>query len=175
MAKVDPIRVGHPRSLLAGGLGVFSSFLAIGWALFGYNLPATVNLASIQSDNLMLAQFVVAFVVLIGSGLMLARYTRLGGAINILGGLATFALGVLYARSLEQAARSASLQGLSLHFSQFYTAPLVIPVDRLVSTLLVVPVFPIATLLVISGLGALATYRMHRPHSIALSTPQQQV
>jgi hypothetical protein len=111
----------------------------------------------------MLAQFGVAFVVLIGSGLMLARYTRLGGAINILGGLATFGLGVLYARSLEQAARSASLQGIPLRFSQVYTAPLVIPVDRLVSTLLVIPVFPIATLLVISGLGSLATYRMHRP------------
>ena len=164
MAKVSQIRVGHPRSLLAGGLGVFSSLLAIGWALFGYNLPATVNLASIQPDNLMLAQFGVAFVVLIGSGLMLARYTRLGGAINILGGLATFGLGVLYARSLEQAARSASLQGIPLQFSQVYAAPLVIPVDRLVSTLLVVPVFPIATLLVISGLGSLATYRMHRPH-----------
>ncbi len=166
MAKVNPIRVGHPRSLLAGGLGVFSSFLAIGWALFGYNLPATVNLASIQPDNLMLAQFVVAFVVLIGSGLMLARYTRLGGAINILGGLATFGLGVFYARSLEQAARSASLQAIPLHFSEVYTAPLVIPVDRLVSTLLVVPVFPIATLLVISGLGSLATYRMHRPRHV---------
>jgi len=70
----------------------------------------------------------------------------LGGAINILGGLTTFSIGLLYARSLEQAARAASLQGLSLHFSQFYTAPLVIPVDRLVATLLVVPVFPIATL-----------------------------
>ena len=166
MAKVNPVQVGHPRSLLAGGLGVFSSLLAAGWALFGYNLPATVNLASIQPDNLMLAQFGVAFVVLIGSGLMLARYTRLGGAINILGGLATFGLGVLYARSLEQAARSASLQGIPLHFSQVYTAPLVIPVDRLVSTLLVVPVFPVATLLVISGLGSLATYRMHRPHHV---------
>jgi hypothetical protein len=109
MAKVNPIRVGHPRSLLAGGLGVFSSLLAIGWARFGYNLPPTLNLVSSQPDNLMLAQFGVAFVVLIGSGLMLARYTRLGGAINILGGLTTFAIGVLYARSVEQAARSASL------------------------------------------------------------------
>jgi len=173
MAKVNPARIGHPRSLLAGGLGVFSSLLVIGWALFGYNLTTTFNLASSQPDNLMLAQFGVAFVVLIGSGLMLARYTRLGGVINILGGLTTFGIGVLYARSLEQAARAASLQGLSLHFSQFYTAPLVIPVDRLVATLLVVPVFPVATLLVISGLGALATYRMHRPHSIALPTQQQ--
>ena len=102
MAKVNPVRVGHPRSLLAGGLGVFASLLAIGWALFGYNLPATVSLASSQPDNLMLAQFGVAFVVLIGSGLMLARYTRLGGAINILGGLATFGLGVLYAEALNK-------------------------------------------------------------------------
>ena len=164
MAKVNPARVGHPRSLLAGGLGVFSSLLAIGWALFGYSLPTASNLGSSQPDNLMLAQFGVAFVVLIGSGLMLARYSRLGGTINILGGLATFSIGLLYARSLEQAARTASLQGLSLHFSQFYTAPLVVPVDRLVSTLLIVPVFPIATLLVISGLGSLATYRGHRPH-----------
>src|SRR6266571_1233137 len=112
MAKVNPVRVGHPRSLLAGGLGVFASLLAIGWALFGYNLSSTVNFASSQSENLMLAQFGVAFIVLIGSGLMLARYTRLGGAINILGGLATFGIGVLYARALEQAARAASLQGL---------------------------------------------------------------
>src|SRR5205814_2096365 len=83
---------------------------------------------------------------LIGSGLMLARYTRLGGAINILGGLATFGIGVLYARVLEQSARTASLQAIPLRFSQVYTAPLVIPVDRLVATLLVVPLFPIATL-----------------------------
>src|SRR5712692_7737188 len=121
MAKVNPVRVAHPRSLLAGDLGVFSSLLAIGWALFGYNIPTTANLASTQPDNLMLAQFGVAFVVLIGSGLMLARYTRLGGAVNILGGLGTFGIGVLYARSLEQAAKAASLQGLSLHFSQVYT------------------------------------------------------
>src|SRR5712691_1950201 len=174
MAKVNPARVAHPRSLLAGGLGVFSSLLAIGWALFAYNLPTTANLASNQPDNLMLAQFGVAFLVLIGSGLMLARYTRLGGAINILGGMVTFGLGVLYARSLEQSARAASLQGVTVHFSQFYTAPLVIPVDRLVATLLVVPVFPIATLLVISGLGSLATYRMHRPHHFE-AQPKQAV
>src|SRR5437879_11274081 len=140
MAKVNPVRVEHPRSLLAGGLGVFSSLLTIGWALFGYNLPTAANLASSQPDNLMLAQFGVAFVVLIGSGLMLARYTRLGGAINILGGLATFGLGVLYARSLEQAARSASLQGIPLQFSKVYAAPLVITCDRLVSALIFVPV-----------------------------------
>ncbi|TMI30025.1 hypothetical protein E6H28_05840 [Candidatus Bathyarchaeota archaeon] len=173
MTKVNPVRVGHSRSLLAGGLGVFASLLAIGWALFGYNLSSTVNLASDQSENLMLLQFSVAFIVLIGSGLMLARYTRLGGAINILGGLATFGIGVLYARVLEQSARTASLQAIPLRFSQVYTAPLVIPVDRLVATLLVVPVFPIATLLVISGLGALATYRTHRPHPIPVSTQQQ--
>src|SRR2546425_7931859 len=173
MTILIPVLVEHHRTLLACGLCVLSSLLAIGWALFGYNLPTASDLASTQPDNLMLAQFGVAFVVLIGSGLMLARYTRLGGAINILEGLTTLGIGVLYARSLEQAVRAASLQGLSLHFSQFYTAPLVIPVDRLVATLLVVPVFPVATLLVISGLGALATYRMHRPHSIALPTQQQ--
>ena len=164
MAKPNPIHVEHQRSLLAGGLGVFASLLTIGWALFGYNLPASVNLPTNQPDTLMLAQFGVAFVVLIGSGLMLARYTRLGGAINVLGGLATFGIGVLYARSLEQAARAQSLEGLKLQFASGYTAPLVIPVDRLVSTLLIAPVFPFATLLVISGLGSLATYRMHRPH-----------
>src|SRR5207245_9117181 len=107
MTKVNPVRVGHPRSLLAGGLGVLSSLLAIGWALFGYNLPTASDLASTQPDNLMLAQFGVAFVVLIGSGLMLARYTRLGGAINVLCGLTTLSIGVLYARRLEQAARAA--------------------------------------------------------------------
>jgi hypothetical protein len=173
MAKVNPVRVGHPRSLLAGGLGVFASLLAIGWALFGYNLSSTFSFASTQSENLMLAQFGVAFMVLIGSGLMLARYTRLGGAINILGGFATFGIGVLYARGLEQSARTASLKAIPLQFSQVYTAPLVIPVDRLVATLLVVPVFPVATLLVISGLGALATYRMHRPHPVSVPAQQQ--
>jgi len=169
MAKSNPVRVGHPRSLLAGGLGVFASLLAIGWALFGYNLSSTVNFASGQSENLMLLQFSVAFIVLIGSGLMLARFTRLGGSINILGGLTTVGIGVLYARTMEQSAKTASLQAIPL----VYTAPLVIPVDRLVATLLVVPVFPIAILLVISGLGSLATYRMHRPHHIPVSAPQQ--
>lgn len=173
MAKSDQARLAHPRSLLAGGLGVFSSLLAIGWALFGYNLLSTVTFASGQSQNLMLTQFGVAFLVLVGSGLMLARYTRLGGAINILGGVATFSIGVLYARGLEQSARAASLQAIPLRFSQLYTAPLVIPVDRLVATLLVVPVFPIAILLVTSGLGALATYRMHRPTPILAPTRQQ--
>lgn len=164
MTKVNPIRTAHPRSILAGGLGIFASLLTIGWALFGYNLPTSVSLPSNQPDTLMLEQFGVAFVVLIGSGLMLARYTRLGGAINVLGGLTTFGIGVLYARSLEQAARAQSLEALKLQFASGYTAPLAIPVDKLVSTLLIVPVFPIATLLVISGLGSLATYRMHRPH-----------
>ncbi|HZY46276.1 MAG TPA: hypothetical protein VFE96_00635, partial [Candidatus Bathyarchaeia archaeon] len=62
----------------------------------------------------------------------------------------------------------------SIQFSRFYTAPLVIPVDHLVATLLIVPVFPIATLLVISGLGSLATYRMHRPRAIE-TQPRQAV
>jgi hypothetical protein len=166
--KANPDRPAHPRSILAGGLGVFASLLTIAWALFGYNLPTSVNLPSNQPDTLMLAQFGVAFIVLVGSGLMLARFTRLGGAINVLGGLATFGIGVLYARSLEQAARAQSLEGLKLQFASGYTAPLVIPADRLVSTLLIVPVFPLATLLVISGLGSLATYRMHRPHHVGV-------
>ena len=167
MTKVNPTRPAHPRSFLAGGLGVFASLLTMGWALFGYNLPTSVNLPSNQPDTLMLAQFGVAFLMLIGSGLMLARYTRLGGAINVMGGLATFGIGVLFARSLELAARAQSLEGLKLQFAG-QTAPLVIPVDRLVYTLLIVPVFPLATLLVISGLGSLATYRMHRPHHVEL-------
>jgi len=166
MAKLNPGRQVHPRSFLAGGLGVFSSLLAIGWALFAYNIPSSVNLTSSQADNLMLAQFGVAFIALIGSGLMLAKFTRIGGAINILGGLTTFGIGVLFARSLEQAARAASLPGIPLRFSQSSVGPLVIPVDRLVSTLLVVPVFPIAALLVTSGLGSLATYRTHKTHQV---------
>ena len=172
MSKSFPVRPAHPRSILAGGLGVFASLLTIGWALFGYNLPTAVNLPSNQPDTLMLAQFGVAFIVLLGSGLMLARFTRLGGAINVFSGLATFGIGVLYARSLEQAARAQSLEGLKLQFASGYTAPLVIPVDKLVSTLLIVPVFPLATLLVISGLGSLATYRMHRPHHVELQAKQ---
>ncbi len=42
--------------------------------------------------------------------------------------------------------------------SRFLTGTLNIPVDMVVSTLLVVPVFPIAILLLISGLGGLAAY-----------------
>jgi hypothetical protein len=34
-------------------------------------------------------------------------------------------------------------------------------------------VLPIATLLVISGLGSLATYRMHKQHAIAVPAQQQ--
>jgi hypothetical protein len=166
MTTTDTGRVAHPRSLLAGGLGVFSSLLAIGWALFGYNIPTSANLTSGQPDTIMLAQVGVAFIILIGSGLMLARYTRLGGIVNVLGGLTTFGLGVIFARSLEEAVRAQRLQGISLQFSRFYSAPLVIPVDQLVSTLLIFPVFPIATLLVMSGLGSLATYRMHKPHNV---------
>src|SRR2546422_11211395 len=97
MTKVNLVRVGHPRSLLAGGLGVFASLLAIGWALFGYNLSPTVNFASSQAENLMLAQFDVAFILLIGRRLTLARYTRLGVAIIIRRALGTFAIDGLLA------------------------------------------------------------------------------
>src|SRR2546428_13264384 len=69
----------HVRALLSGGLGVFSSLLTIGWALWAYNLPSAVNLTSSQSQNLMLAQLILAFIMLLGSGLMLARFTLPGG------------------------------------------------------------------------------------------------
>src|SRR5207249_38589 len=65
----------HVRALLSGGLGVFSSLLTIGWALWAYNLPSAVNVTSSQSQNLMLAQLMLAFIMLLGSGLMLARFT----------------------------------------------------------------------------------------------------
>ena len=77
----------HVRALLSGGLGVFSSLLTIGWALWAYNLPSAVNVTSSQSQNLMLAQLMLAFIMLLGSGLMLARFTLPGGIVNILGAL----------------------------------------------------------------------------------------
>src|SRR4029077_14332440 len=68
----------HARAMLSGGLGVFTSFLALGWALFAYNLPSAVNVTSSQSQNLMLLQVALAFITLLGSGLMLAAYTAPG-------------------------------------------------------------------------------------------------
>jgi len=95
----------HVRALLSGGLGVFSSLLTIGWALWAYNLPSAVNLTSSQSQNLMLAQLIRAFIMLLGSGLMLARFTLPGGIINILGALATFLIGVSFSSGIADAAR----------------------------------------------------------------------
>jgi hypothetical protein len=149
----------HVRAILSGALGVFSSLLAIGWALWAYNLPSGVNLNSSQSQDLMLAQLVLAFVMLVGSGLMLARFTLPGGIINILGALSTFIIGVYFSTGIADSARSKDLSVLRLHFSGVYTGTVSLATDRIVSTFLVVPVFPIAALLLISGLGALATYR----------------
>jgi hypothetical protein len=149
----------HVRAILSGALGVFSSLLAIGWALWAYNLPSGVNLNSSQSQDLMLAQLVLAFVMLMGSGLMLARFTLPGGIINILGALSTFIIGVYFSTGIADSARSKDLSVLRLHFSGVYTGTVSLATDRIVSTFLVVPVFPIAALLLISGLGALATYR----------------
>jgi hypothetical protein len=152
----------HVRAILSGALGVFSSLLAIGWALWAYNLPSAVNVTSSQSQNLMLARLVLAFIMLLGSGLMLARFTLPGGIINILGALATFLIGVYFSSGIADAARSKDLTALPLRFSGIYTGTVSLATDRIVSTFLVVPVFPIAALLLISGLGALATYRNGR-------------
>jgi hypothetical protein len=149
----------HVRATLSGGLGVFSSLLAIGWALWAYNLPSAVNVNSSQSQNLMLAQLVLAFVLLLGSGLMLARFTLPGGMINILGALSTFVIGLYFSTGIADSARSKDLTALPLRFSGVYTGTVSLATDRIVSTFLIVPVFPIAALLLISGLGALATYR----------------
>src|SRR6266436_9994497 len=86
----------HVRAILSGGLGVFSSLLAIGWALWAYNLPSAVNVTSSQSQNLLLVQLGLAFIMLLGSGLMLARVTLPGGMINVLGAISTFLIGVYF-------------------------------------------------------------------------------
>jgi hypothetical protein len=158
----------HVRAILSGALGVFSSLLAIGWALWAYNLPSGVNLNSSQSQDLMLAQLVLAFVMLVGSGLMLARFTLPGGIINILGALSTFIIGVYFSTGIADSARSKDLSVLRLHFSGVYTGTVSLATDRIVSTFLVVPVFPIAALLLISGLGALATYRSGKRAAVHL-------
>lgn len=149
----------HVRAILSGALGVFSSLLAIGWGLWAYNLPSGVNVTSSQSQNLMLVQLVLAFIMLLGSGLMLARFTLPGGIINILGALATFLIGVYFSSGIADAARAKDLTALRLHFSGVYAGTVTLATDRIVSTFLIVPVFPIAALLLISGLGALSTYR----------------
>lgn len=152
----------HHRAILSGALGIFASLLAIAWALFGYNLPAALNLNATQAQNLMLTQVTVAFLTLVAGGLMLTRYPRAGGGLLVLGSMATFVIGIFYTRALELAARGENLSRIHLE-SRFFTGTLNIPVDRVVSTLLVVPVFPIAILLLISGLGGLAAYARH-PH-----------
>jgi len=149
----------HVRAILSAGLGVFSSLLAIGWALWAHDLPSAVNVNSSPAQNLMLAQLVLDFVMLLGSGLMLARFTLPGGVINILGALSTFVIGVYFSTGIADSARSKDLTLLRLHFSGVYTGTVSLATDRIVSTFLIVPVFPIAALLLISGLGALATYR----------------
>src|SRR5207245_9369618 len=104
----------HVRALLSGGLGVFSSLLAIGWALWAYNLPSAVNVTSSQSQNLMLAQMVLAFIMLLGSGLMLARFTMPGGIINVLGALSIFLIGAYFFGGVAAAARAKELAALPL-------------------------------------------------------------
>ncbi|OLD08423.1 MAG: hypothetical protein AUI95_03305 [Crenarchaeota archaeon 13_1_40CM_3_52_4] len=99
---------------------------------------------------------------LLGSGLMLARFTLPGGVINILGALTTFLIGVYFSSGIADAARSKDLTALPLRFSGVYSGTVSLATDRIVSTFLIVPVFPIATLLLISGLGALVTYRSGR-------------
>jgi len=100
-------------------VGVFASLLAIGWALFGYNLPSAVDVNSSQSQSLMLLQVGLAFITLVGSGLMLATYTTPGGTVNIVGSLGTFILGVYYSSGLADAARADHLTSLPLRFSSF--------------------------------------------------------
>ena len=152
----------HPRSLLSGGLGVLASLGAIAWARWAYNLPSAVDLTSSQSENLMLIQMALGFVTLAGSGLMLARYTAAGGSINILGALGTFVIGAYYSSDIQNAALSKDLTSLPLRFSNYYANTIHIPTDRIVSTFLLVPVLPIALLLLISGLGAVSTFRSSR-------------
>jgi hypothetical protein len=110
-------QVTHARALLSGGVGVFTSFLAIGWALFAYNLPSAVKVTSSQSQNLMLLQVGLAFITLLGSRLMLAAYTALGGAINILGALGTFIVGIYYSSDLADAAKADDLTSLPIRHS----------------------------------------------------------
>jgi len=107
----------HVRALLSGGLGVFSSLLAIGWALWAYNLPSAVNVTSSNSQNLMLAQLGLAFIMLLGSGLMLARFTLPGGIINVLGALLTFLIGVYFSSGVADAARSKDLTAFTMQVS----------------------------------------------------------
>jgi hypothetical protein len=94
---------------------------------------------------------------IVAGGLMLARFPSTGGALNVAGSVGTFVLGTVYARALELEARRAQLEALRLQLSRFSTATLSLPVNSLVATMLIFAVFPIAILLLISGLGGLAT------------------
>ncbi len=149
----------HRRAVLSGAVGIFASILTLSWALFGYNLPGVLRINSAQSQDLMLIQVGVAFFSLVASGLMLSRYPGEGGGINVLASVATFVIGIMYTRALELAARSEGLTRLHLESTRFFAATLNIPVDRLVATFLVVPIFPVAILLLASGLGGLAATR----------------
>src|SRR5437773_10004822 len=120
-ARVQKIVQGapHARALSSGGLGAFASLLAIGWALFGYNVPSAVDVTSSRSQSRMLLQVGLAFVTLLGSGLMLATYTAPGGTVNILGSLGTLIIGVYYSSGLADAARADQFTSLPLRFSSF--------------------------------------------------------
>jgi hypothetical protein len=159
-------RQRHPKALLSGSLGILSSLLAMAWAIFGYDLPSSVKIVSTQSQNLMLIQGGLAFLTLVGSGLMLARYTAPGGIINLLGSLGTFIIGVYYSTGLANAAQSLDVKTLTFGLSSFYSTALggtvSLPADRIVSTFMIIPILPIALLLLISGLGGLATFRSAR-------------
>lgn len=151
-------RVSHPKATLSGAVGVFSGLLTLGWALFGYNLPATLGISAANPQNLMLVQVAVGFLAVVAGGLMMAHYPGTGGTLNILGSMTTFTIGIFYARELELAARGHHVDSLELQFSRFYSASLNLPVNVLVSSLLIFAVFPVAFLLLISGLGGLATH-----------------
>jgi hypothetical protein len=97
---------------------------------------------------------------------MLARFTLPGGTINILGALATFVIGAYFSTGIADSARSKDLTALPLQFSGVYSGTVRLATDRIVSTFLIFPIFPIAALLLISGLGALATYRSGKKTAI---------
>ena len=147
----------HPRAILSGALGIFAGLLTLGWALFGYNIPGLVGLAGARPQDWMLIQVAFGFLAIVAGGLMLARYPLAGGSLNVVGSLATFVLGILYTRALELAARRAQLTMVRLEFSRFSTGTVNLPVNQLVATMLIFAVFPVAVLLLISGLGGLAT------------------
>src|SRR5260370_18456222 len=104
----------------------------------------------------MLAQLVLAFVMILGSGLMLARFTLPGGTINILGALATFVIGVYFSTGIADSARSKDLTALPLRFSGVYSGPGSLATDRIVSTFLIAPVLPTTALPLLSRSGACA-------------------